>query len=135
MSRVQWLAVLGSIIATGIASRVVHIGYLLIDKYLGDALYAAMFYVILRLLSPTARPRILAITTMVLMAAFELFQLTGFPAEMSTSANPLVRIGARLLGTEFGWLDLAAYAVGIAALLRLDRIMLQRRAVGQPQPR
>ena len=33
----------------GILSRVVHTGLVVFDKYLGDALYAAMVYTILRL--------------------------------------------------------------------------------------
>ena len=99
-----------------------------------DALFAAMFYVIFRLVWNFAPLRTIAFAAAATMTAFELFQLTGIPAEMSTSASPLVRISARLLGTEFSWFDLAAYAVGIAALLWLDLIMLQRGAIGHPQP-
>jgi Protein of unknown function (DUF2809) len=126
---------LAIIITAGLASRVIHTGFVFVDKYLGDGLYAAMFYVILGLLWPMARLRTIVMATAITMTAFELFQLTGIPAQMSTSAKPLVRMGARLLGTEFSWLDLTAYAVGIAALLWLDLIMLQRRAIGQAQPR
>ena len=48
-SRTSWIFCLAGIIAVGILSRVVHTGLLVFDKYLGDALYAAMVYTILRL--------------------------------------------------------------------------------------
>jgi hypothetical protein len=128
-----WAVSLVCIVAAGILSRAVQTGFLLLDKYLGDALYAAMVYVIFRLCWATARPRIVGVTSAIATTVIELFQLTGLPAQMSTSANPMVRTGARLLGTEFSWLDLTAYAVGIATLLWLDLIMIQRRTIGHPQ--
>ena len=49
-SRSSWLVCLAGIIAMGIISRLVHTGLVVFDKYLGDALYAAMVYSILRVL-------------------------------------------------------------------------------------
>ncbi|MGC4056429.1 MAG: hypothetical protein QM757_47135 [Paludibaculum sp.] len=46
--RAAWLLTLLAIIAAGILSRLHHTGFVLIDKYLGHALYAAMLNVILR---------------------------------------------------------------------------------------
>ncbi|MDP9169271.1 MAG: hypothetical protein M3N54_01525 [Acidobacteriota bacterium] len=40
---------IAGIAAAGIVSRVVHTGLRVFDKYLGDALYAAMVYAILSL--------------------------------------------------------------------------------------
>ena len=40
---------------------------------------------------------------------------------MVHSAHPLVRLCARLIGTEFSVYDLCAYAVGIACLAAVDR--------------
>jgi len=111
--RTLWLRLLAAIILTGILSRLVHTGFLLFDKYLGDALYAAMVYVLLRL---TGRITRVALWTAVAMTSLELFQLTHVPAALFASTHPAVRLCARLLGTEFGWLDLAAYAVGIASV-------------------
>jgi hypothetical protein len=108
-----WVIWLVGIIAAGILSRVVHTGFVIFDKYLGDALYAAMVYVILRLLWP-AKPTQVAISAMIIMTFVELFQLTMIPANMLASRHFLVRICARLMGTEFSFLDLLAYAVGIA---------------------
>jgi len=87
------------------------------DKYLGDASYAAMVYAILRLAWRGAK---LALPAMAVMTAIELFQLTLIPARMLASEHLIVRICARLLGTEFSFLDLLAYAVGIGCIYLAD---------------
>jgi hypothetical protein len=71
-SRASWILCLVGIIATGILSRTVHTGLVIFDKYLGDALYAAMVYAILRLPWRTAP---LALPSMAIMTVIELFQL------------------------------------------------------------
>ena len=43
------LLLLAAIVATGILSRVIHTGWIVFDKYLGDALYAAMVYLLISL--------------------------------------------------------------------------------------
>jgi hypothetical protein len=116
-SRAPWLLCLAGIVAMGILSRAVHTGFVVFDKYLGDALYAAMVYVILRLLW---NPPALAPWTMATMTVIELFQLTMIPAHMLASHHLIVRVCARLLGTEFSFLDLLAYAVGIACIYLVD---------------
>jgi uncharacterized protein DUF2809 len=116
-SRASWLVRLGGIIALGILSRIVHTGLAVFDKYLGDALYAAMVYVILRLFwrsAPVAMP------AMLVMTIIELFQLTMIPAHMLASPHLPVRICARLIGTQFSFLDLLSYACGIACIYFLD---------------
>ena len=110
----------------GIASRVVHVGNVLWDKYLGDALYAAMVYEILRLLwrpvgRSSGRPGAVAVWAMGVMVAIELFQLTGIAARMSGSEHLAVRVVARLMGTQFSLGDLAAYGAGISCLYVIDR--------------
>ena len=116
--RAYWLLLLLAIIVAGVLSRVVRTGAQILDKYLGDALYAAMVYAILRL---TGRVTRVAVWAAVAMLLIELFQLTGIPAEMLRSHSAVVRICARLLGTHFGWLDLTAYAAGIGCISVLDR--------------
>lgn len=116
-SRASWILCLAGIVAVGILSRVVHTGLVFLDKYLGDALYAAMVYAILRLIW---RTEAVALPAMVFMTAIELFQLTLIPARMLTSGYLIVRLCARLLGTEFSFLDLVAYAVGIGCIYLLD---------------
>jgi hypothetical protein len=113
-----WWILLFSIVAAGILSRVTHTGVRLIDKYLGDALYAAMVYVLLRL---TGRITRVAIWTAATMTAIEFFQLTEIPAGMLHSTHLPVRLCARLLGTDFSVLDLLAYAVGILCIAAIDR--------------
>ena len=97
----------------GILSRAVHTGLVVFDKYLGDALYATMVYTILRLLWNSAS---VALPAMVVMVSIEVFQLTMIPARMLESEYLMVRICARLIGTEFSFLDLLAYGVGIGCV-------------------
>jgi hypothetical protein len=89
------------------------------DKYLGDALYAAMVYAILRLFWRAAAVAV-AVTAMVIMTAVELFQLTMIPAHMLASEHLIARICGRLMGTEFSFLDLLAYGVGIGCIYLAD---------------
>jgi hypothetical protein len=103
-------AVLGGIIALGLLSRAWPMGFVLWDKYLGDALYAAMVYCLLGW-KWDAPPGKLAWASMAAMTVIEAFQLTGL-------ASGLV---GRILGTYFSWLDLAAYAVGIYLSMQVDR--------------
>ena len=116
-SRLSWIYCIAGIIAIGILSRVVHTGFILFDKYLGDALYAMMVYAILRLFS---KPSMSAACAMLVMTAIELFQLTMIPARLLTSENLLTRLCARLMGVEFSFLDLLAYAVGIGSIYLVD---------------
>jgi hypothetical protein len=116
-----WWGLLAAIVAAGLLSRAAHTGLRLFDKYLGDALYAAMVYILFRL---TGIARV-AVWAAVAMAAIEFFQLTGVPADMLRSASLAVRACARLLGTEFSVLDLLAYAVGIWCIAALDRAALR----------
>lgn len=112
-----WWWLLAGIIVLGILSRGAHTGIVILDKYLGDALYAAMVFVLLRL----SGVRRVAWWASVAMVAIELFQLTGIAAGMLGSGSLVVRICARLLGTEFRWQDLVAYGAGIACLMGVER--------------
>ena len=116
-SRLSWVFCIVGMIAIGILSRVVHTGFVVLDKYLGDALYAAMVYGIFRLLSGAAAS---AVCAAVVMTAIESFQLTMIPAHMLTSEHFLTRICARLMGVEFSFLDLLAYGVGIGCIYLVD---------------
>jgi hypothetical protein len=120
-SRAFWGWVLVGIIAAGLLSRTLHSGSVIVDKYLGDALYAAMVYAIVRLVWIAVPAMRVAIWAMSVMTAIELFQLTLIPAHLLRSGHLLVRISARLMGTEFSFRDLVAYAVGIACVYWVDR--------------
>ena len=116
-SRLSWVFCIVGIIAMGILSRAVHTGLAIFDKYLGDALYAAMVYGILRLFLRAAAS---AVCAMVVMTAIELFQLTMIPAHMLANEHLMTRICARLIGIEFSFLDLLAYGVGIGCIYLVD---------------
>jgi hypothetical protein len=116
-SRLSWAFCIVGMIAMGILSRVVHTGWAVFDKYLGDALYATMVYGMMRLFSRTGPS---AVCAMLVMTAIELFQLTMIPARMLGSEHLVTRICARLIGVEFGFLDLLAYAVGIGCIYLVD---------------
>jgi hypothetical protein len=113
-----WWVLLAAIIVCGLLSRATQTGFRIFDKYLGDALYAAMVYVIFRL---TGRITRVSLWAAVAMSAIELFQLTGVPAGMLRSVYSAVRVCGRLLGTEFSALDLLAYAAGIGCIAAFDR--------------
>ena len=110
------------IVAVGLLTRLVPLGNILWDKYLGDALYAAMVCTLVR---PTW-------VAALVMVAIECFQLTGIPAGLLASDSLPLRLLARALGTHFSLLDLAAYAVGIAAY-RATSEYLARRATAPPR--
>lgn len=116
---------LAAIVAAGLASRLAHTGFPLLDKYLGDVLYAAMVYVLVRLAAPGVRAWWWAAGAML---AVECFQLTLIPARMLASPSLPVRLCARLLGTQFSVWDLLAYALGIAGLAALECWTRARRA-------
>ena len=122
-SRLSWVVCIAGIIALGILSRVVHTGFVVFDKYLGDALYAMMVYGILRL---SLRARAAAVWAAVVMTAIELFQLTMIPAHMLESEHWITRICARLMGVQFSFLDLLAYGVGIGCIYFVDRLADQK---------
>jgi hypothetical protein len=102
------------------AAMAVHTGFVVFDKYLGDALYAAMVYTLLRLFWRAAASARLAVSAMALMTVIELFQLTMIPAHLLANEHVMVRICARLMGTEFSFLDLLAYGVGIGCIYLAD---------------
>ena len=115
----KWTWALGGIIALGVFSRMAPLGFVLWDKYLGDALYAAMVYCIIRWIRVAPAYKT-ALASMAAMTAIEAFQLTGIARIWLGSSSAAVRIVARLMGTEFSWLDLLAYAIGIAVLAAID---------------
>jgi hypothetical protein len=119
-SRTYWIVLLVGIIGVGILSRLVHTGWILVDKYLGDALYAAMVYAIIRLFSQMPRWRC-SLLAMAIMTIIELFQLTMIPAGLAASPSLPLQIIGRLLGTQFAFQDLLAYAIGILAITFCDR--------------
>lgn len=107
-------------ILLGIGSRLVTTGFVLFDKYLGDALYALLVYLLLSLVHWWSLRR-KALVAMLIMVAIECFQLTGIPQQLSLQTQWLPRLLAIVLGTHFAWYDLVAYGVGMGAAYWIDR--------------
>ncbi len=106
--------ILAAVIAAGLGSRAVQTGWIVTDKYLGDALYAVMVYLL------AGRRVALA---MGIMTAIECFQLTGIPAQLAAGGSVWERMCGRLLGTVFSLWDLLAYAAGIGGAWLVERAM------------
>ena len=119
--RSKWVVALAVIIAAGIASRLGHTGITFFDKHLGDLLYAAMVYAVLRVAFVSTRRSVVAGAAMAIMVAIELFQLTGIAAGMVANGNLATRICGRLLGTTFSFVDLGSYALAIAVCFFADQ--------------
>lgn len=115
-----------AISAVGIASRVFHTGHLLIDKYLGDVVYAVVFYLFLGILWDRWTPGRKAVLTLIFVLTVEVFQLTLIPLHLSLSDSFILRLVSILLGTQFAWWDIGAYLVGIASVYLADWFYLCR---------
>jgi hypothetical protein len=109
------------IIFLGIGSRINHTGWVVFDKYLGDALYADMVYVLLGLLKVQAVKTKFLLSAL-LMIAIECFQLTSIPLWLFAQDSLLLKGVAVLLGLQFDWRDLIAYAAGIVAIAIADTL-------------
>jgi hypothetical protein len=105
------------VIALGILSRKSPIGFVLWDKYLGDALYAILLYLCVTCLWPKKSPAWRATVSTITVAAIETFQLTGIPHQLSQSGSTPLNLLSRALGTHFSWLDMLAYIAGIAFVI------------------
>jgi hypothetical protein len=110
------------ILIAGITSRIFHSGLALIDNDLGEALYAALAYVLLGIAWPQLNVTRKALITIVAMIVIEAFQLTSVPAHFAASSNTLLKLLALVLGTTWSWRDLVGYAVGIAVVALLDYV-------------
>jgi len=113
-------------IGVGILSRLWHTGFILFDKYLGDALYAAMIYALLRIFWQKAH---VALPAMLLVTAIELFQLTRIPAQLLANEHFALQVVGRLLGTQLSFLDLLAYGVGVGCIYLMDSRIRSKRSL------
>ncbi len=116
---IWWVSIV-IVIGLGVASRIWPLGWLWYDKYLGDALYAVLFYLILCLIWPYGKPWQKGIVSVLGMLLIETFQLTGIPRQMRYSGVIALRLISIILGIGFSWLDIFAYLIGILLIVVLD---------------
>ena len=117
---------IAGVIIIGILPRVFQTGSVLLDKYLGDALYAILFYLLVGLAWPKGNPLQKMILTVLGMLIIESFQLTGLPLQWRLSSNRLLNFISIVLGTGFSWLDIVAYLAGIVIIWRVDEQWMSR---------
>lgn len=91
----------------------------------GDALYAALIYLLAVFFLPRAASWIVAVAAFGWCAAVELFQLTGLPEVWGAAFTPLMLV----FGTVFAPQDLLLYASGVAGVWVID--VLVRRSSGR----
>jgi hypothetical protein len=99
------------VICAGLASRSFPLFPASWGKYPGDALWACMVLFAIAFLRPAVTPLKLAAFALVLSCAVEfsqIYQGTWVKAVRST------RLGHLVLGSGFDWMDLGAYAIGVA---------------------
>ena len=121
----RYLITLILVAGLGIVSRLFPTGSILWDKYLGDMVYAAVFYLGLSLIWPRGTLAAKSFWTVVYVVTIESFQLTPIPARLGHSDSRAVRLFAYVvLGSRFSGWDLVAYGVGLAAIMLVDRFCL-----------
>ena len=100
-------------------------GYLpdFLYSYLGDALYALMFFFIIGFLFPKFSAIKVALIALSFCFAIELSQL--YHAEWIDTIRQ-TRIGGLVLGFGFLWSDLLSYTVGAAVGAFLERTILSK---------
>lgn len=110
----------------GVLSRTFVTGSILLDKYLGDALYTAAIFWVLWLIRPTAASTWLAAISFGISLLVEVFQLSGVPLAMRDSGQEFLRVLSIVLGTEFSLLDILAYGVGALVCAVIAARMLRQ---------
>ncbi|MFO1513776.1 MAG: DUF2809 domain-containing protein [Verrucomicrobiota bacterium] len=111
------------VIASGLASR--KFPTLLpaaLGKYPGDALWAAMIFLLLALLSPRTRPSHLALLAFIVCCLVEFSQLyqAGWLNHIRSTT-----LGHLVLGAGFSWADIEAYVVGVGIVVLVDTLLLR----------
>ena len=119
------LAATALVVALGLASRKVPgLFPATLGKYPGDALWALMVFCIAGVVRPAASTARLAGAALVISFLVEFSQLYHTPwIDGIRSTTP----GHLVLGSAFGWVDLVAYAVGVAIGAAVDGLWRKAR--------
>lgn len=99
----------------------------ILNKYLGDALYAVLFYLIISIIVSNIHSVARGGLAFTIMIMLELFQLTQIPHALSQNKYIVARFIAIMLGAVFSWLDIFAYLVGIVVIIIFEETTLKKR--------
>lgn len=91
----------------------------------GDALYAALIYLLVAFLAPRWASWATGSVALAWCVAVELFQLTGLPEQWGAAFRPLMLV----FGTVFSPSDLLFYALGVAVAVVVDAAVRRRGSV------
>ena len=111
--RLKYGLINGIIILSGLLSR----KFSIIPLWIGDVLWAAMIYFILRFFYPRAPARVIAFGSVIFSYAIEFSQLYKAPWIDDLRHT---FFGRMVLGDTFLWGDLLSYSVGILLAVLLD---------------
>lgn len=90
-----------------------------VGGFAGDALYAALIVVLVAFAAPRAARWVAPVVALAFCWAIEFLQLTPIPHEVSASIHGAYFV----LGSTFQWIDLVAYAVGVAVAGVIDGVI------------
>lgn len=127
-SRALYLALTLAVVALGLASRRYRPALPpFVGAYAGDALWAAMVFLLAAAAWNRARTTVLAAGALLFAFGIEAGQLYHAPWIDAVRAT---RAGALVLGHDFVWSDLLCYAVGVVLAAASDLLLRARRAGG-----
>ena len=106
------------VIIIGLTSR----QYLQLGKYPGDTLWTMMVFLILGITLPRVSSLKIATLALFISYAVEFGQLYRAPWLVAIRSTT---IGHLILGSDFGWGDLAAYTVGALLALVVERSLFK----------
>lgn len=90
-----------------------------VGGFAGDALYAALIVVLVAFAVPRAARWVAPVVALAFCWAIEFLQLTPIPHAVSASIHGAYFV----LGSTFQWIDLVAYAVGVAVAGVIDAVI------------
>jgi hypothetical protein len=122
--RPAYVALIILTVVVGLVLRRVPLGLpVLVVKYGGSMLWAAMVYWIFAAIRPAASAQDIAVNAALFSAAIEFFKLYHASA---VDAFRRTLAGTLLLGRYFSWWDIAAYLAAIALAVLIDRRLIRR---------
>jgi len=121
--RIQYILLILATIAAGLFSRSRHIPDLILP-YLGDILYALMFYFIIGFLFPKMNILKVAIISLLIVYAIEISQLyeADWINQLRTST-----FGKLVLGKGFLWSDMMVLPIGVLVGVFFEKKNLLKR--------